>query len=362
MALRSKGPFTSDSLNRTIHVAAATARFYTLRSPGTAPGMLGPGALTSTIPPLVSLPEILEAPDLRGLLDRYRTRDASSSDRQLLAQLRSDWQKLADGAASSAAAPSRLEPIVVERGQTTFRIFGVIHGIVGGDDRAYMRFVASGLDGAAHLLVENGIGYYYRQPKNEWIPDFVVLGLARSAWLGFTTAWKAPLVFWDLAMELVRRRTATQHGAFDPAYHGLDPEVRRGLDVEAALPARLEVPLALERFDSHTARAVVDDPVACVPRSLFMAGYAVGVAERDSLSTVDLLVGDLHTTEIAWFLTHREHDEHAMFRWGVAFARLPKGARGIRFAMQKAAHLGAAVLGTLPIIAPAVALAMWLLA
>ena len=42
MVLRSKGPFTSDSLNRTIHVAAATAGFYTLRSPRTAPGMLGP--------------------------------------------------------------------------------------------------------------------------------------------------------------------------------------------------------------------------------------------------------------------------------------------------------------------------------
>jgi len=322
--------------------------------------MLGPGALTSTPPPLVSLPEILEAPDLRVLLDRYRTLEPSSSDRQLLAQLRSDWQKLADGAASSARPPSRFEPVVVDRGGTTFRIFGVIHGIVGGDDRAYMRFVAGGIEGAVPLLVENGIGYYYRQPKNEWIPDFVVLGLARSAWLGFTTAWKAPLVFWDLALELVRRRMKAQHGAFDPAYHGVDPEVRRGLDAEPALPARLEVPLALERFDSRTVRAVVDDPVACVPRSLFMAGYAVGVAERDGLSTIALLVGDLHTTEIAWFLTHREHDEHAIFRRGNAFAKLGRTQRRIRFAVAKIAHLGGAVLGITPVAAPVVALAIWL--
>jgi hypothetical protein len=308
----------------------------------------------------VSLPEILEAPDLRVLLDRYRTRDGSTSDRQLLAQLRSDWQKLADDAAGSARPPSRFEPVVAVRDGTTFRIFGVIHGIVGGDDRAYMRFVAGGLDGAAHLLVENGIGYYYRQPKNEWIPDFVVLGLARSAWLGFTTAWKAPLVFWDLAMEILRRRTRAQHGAFDPAYHGVDPEVRRGLDVEAALPARLEVPFALERFDSRTARAVVDDPVACVPRSLFMAGYAVGVAERDGLRTVDLLVGDLHTTEIAWFLTHREHEEHPIFRRGAAFAKLGPNERRIRFTVAKLVHLGGAVLGITPVAAPAVALASWL--
>jgi hypothetical protein len=316
--------------------------------------------LTSTLPPLVSLPEILEARDLRVLLDRYRARDPSSSDRQLLAQLRSDWQKLADDAASSAHQPGRFEPVVAVRSGTTFRIFGVIHGIVGGDDRAYMRFVADGLDGRAHVLVENGIGYYYRQPKNEWIPDFVVLGLARSAWLGFTTAWKAPLVFWDLAMELLRRRTTTHDGAFDPAYHGVDPEVRRGLDVEAALPAALEVPFALERFDARTVRAVVDDPVACVPRSLFMAGYAVGVAERDALSTVDLLVGDLHTTEIAWFLTHSEHDEHAVFRRGYAFAQLGPNARRIRFAVSKLAHLGGAVLGIAPVAAPLVALASWL--
>jgi hypothetical protein len=308
----------------------------------------------------VSLPEILEAPDLRVLLDRYRTGDGTSSDRQLLARLRSDWQTLADEAASSAQAPSRFEPVVALRGETTYRIFGVIHGIVGGDDRAYMGFVAGGLDGAAHLLVENGIGYYYRQPKNEWIPDFVVLGFARSAWLGFTTAWKAPLVFWDLAMELARRRTKTHESAFDPAYHGVDPEVRRGLDVEAALPARLEVPFALERFDSHTARAVVDDPVACVPRSLFMAGYAVGVAERDRISTVDLLVGDLHTTEIAWFLTHHEHDGHAIFQRGVAFAKLGPTERRIRFALAKIWHLGGAVIGIAPIAAPIVALASWL--
>jgi hypothetical protein len=322
--------------------------------------MLGPGALTSTPPPLVSLPEILEARDLRVLLERYRTRDASSSDRQLLAHLRSDWQKLADDAASAAGPPSRFEPVVAVRGGTTFRIFGVIHGIVGGDDRVYMRFVADGLDGAGHLLVENGIGYYYRRPKNEWIPDFVVLGLARSAWLGFTTAWKAPLVFWDLAMELVRRRTRANDGAFDPAYHGVDPEVRRGLDAEAALPAPLEIPLALERFHARTARAVVDDPVACVPRSLYMAGYAVGVAERDGLSTVDLLVGDLHTTEIAWFLTHHQHDEHAIFRRGSAFAKLGPTERRIRFAVAKLVHLGAAVLGIAPVAAPLVAFASWL--
>jgi hypothetical protein len=310
----------------------------------------------------VSLPEILEAPDLRVLLDRYRALEPPSSDRHLLARLRSDWQKLADDAASSAHPPSRFEPVVARRGQTTFRIFGVIHGIVGGDDRAYMRFVADGLHDVDHLLVENGIGYYYRQPRNEWIPDFVVLGLLRSAWLGFTTAWKAPLVFWDLAVELLRRRrrTATEHGEFDPAYHGLDPEVRRGLDAEAALPAQLEVPFALKRFDSRTLRAVVDDPVACVPRSLFMAGYAVGVAERDGRDTVDLLVGDLHTTEIAWFLTHREHDEHAIFRHGSAFARLGPKERRIRFAVAKLLHLGGAVLGITPVAAPVVALASWL--
>ena len=309
----------------------------------------------------MSLPEILGAPDLRGLLDRYRARDPSASDRQLLEELRRDWQALADGAASSARAPSRFEPVAVERAGTTFRIFGVIHGIVGGDDRAYMRFVAAGLDGAEHLLVENGIGYYYRHPRNEWIPDFVVLGLLRSAWLGFTTAWKAPLVFWDLAMELLRRRRRSpEQGVFDPAYHGMDPELRRGLDAEAALPARLEVPFALDRFDSRGVRAVVDDPVACVPRSLFMAGYAVGVAERDALSTVDLLVGDLHTTEIAWFLTHRDHDQHAIFRRGSAFAKLGPTQRRIRFAFAKLAHLGAAVVGVTPVALPAVALVSWL--
>ena len=50
-------------------------------------------------------------------------------------------------------------------------------------------------------------------------------GYLITAWLGFTTAWKAPLVFWDLGMELLRRRSATHDGAFDPAYHGVDPEV-----------------------------------------------------------------------------------------------------------------------------------------
>ena len=63
---------------------------------------------------------------------------------------------MSDDAASSAQPPGRLEPVVAVRGGTTFRIFGVIHGIVGGDDRAYMRFVADGLDGARHLLARCG--------------------------------------------------------------------------------------------------------------------------------------------------------------------------------------------------------------
>jgi len=104
----------------------------------------------------------------------------------------------------------------------------------------------------------------------------------------------------------------------------------------------------------------VDDPVACVPRSLFMAGYAVGVAERDRVSTVDLLVGDLHTTEIAWFLTHPEHDGHALFRRGHAFAKLAPARRRLRFSVAKLLHLGGAVLGIAPVAAPLVALASWL--
>ncbi len=317
--------------------------------------------MTSDPSPLVSLPEILQASDLAGLLDRYRARHGSLSDRALLALLRTDWQRLADEAARSAQPPTRFEPVVVERSGRTFRIFGVIHGIVGGDDRSYMRFVAAGLDAKAHLLVENGIGYYYRQPRNEWIPDFVVLGFARSAWLGFTTAFKAPLVFWDLALELSRRiRAPAEHGVFDPAYHGMDPELRRGLD--GALPARLEIPLALERFASNRPRQIADDPVACAPRSLFMAGYAVGACERDDLSTVDLLVGDLHTTEIAWFLTHPEYDAHPIFLRGVAFAQLSPSRRRIRFAVAKVTHLGAAVVGIAPVVGPAVAVALRLVA
>jgi hypothetical protein len=310
--------------------------------------------------PLVTLPEILGAPDLGTLLDRYRARDGALPERALVALLRRDWQELADREAETARAPARFEPVVVERGGRTFRIFGVIHGIVGGDDRAYMQFVASGLDGAPHLLVENGIGYYYRRPGNEWIPDFVVLGLARSAWLGFTTALRAPLVFWELASELVRRRgaTPTERGVFDPAYHGVDPELRRGLDADAVLPARMEIPLALARFASRDPRAIADDAVACVPRSLFMAGYAVGACERDGLADVSLLVGDLHTTEIAWFLRHGEHDAHPLFLRGVAFARLPSARRRLGFAVAKMAHLSAAVVG----MAPVVALTVWLAA
>jgi hypothetical protein len=308
--------------------------------------------------PLVSLAEILEATDLSVLLAAYRAIHPTASDARLVGFLRDDWHALTTDAAAVSVAPDRFDPVTVERDGCRYDIFGVIHGIAGGDDRAYIEFVSTAVAKAPWLLIENGIGYYYRHPHDEWIPDFVVLGFVRSAWLGLSTAFKAPLLFVDLAREIARRLIpARQSDVYDPAYHALDPELRRGLD--GALPAQLEIPWALTRFRSRDPRATFADPIACVPRSLFMAGYAVGVVERDALREVALLVGDLHTTEIAAFLARPERDADPIFRRGRAMALLEPRRRRVAFAIGKLLHLGAAMVGMTPVVTPVVALVLW---
>jgi len=285
-------------------------------------------------------------------------------DEARLPAARADWITAATDEAkrqAEAGPPASLPPVTVEAGGVTYALYGVIHGIVGGESRAYRDFVRDGVAALDRPVMENGIRHLYPNDAVEEIPDFAVLGIVGALWMGLLVAIQYPLLLWELARELLRKDSPD--AAFElesgVSYHGLDHEIRRALGPDGELPSGLTVDMEMSRWDNSTVRARLADPSALAPRSLYMAGYAVGCAGRRGTEQLSLVIGDRHTSEIALFLMDPTWAKHPLFQRGRRFGAKPDGARRARFAAAKIGHL---LLMTLPftaILVPALILFQW---
>jgi hypothetical protein len=311
----------------------------------------------------VSLEEFLAVERLADLEQLYRDRGATSDGDELLKEIQAEWHRLAMWEARRTyaqtapdAAPQRFEPERVEREGVQFAVYGLIHGHVGGDDRAYKDFVDAGLRELPHTVFENGLSYFYPKTSHETIPDFAVAGGLGSLRMGLMVAIEFPLLILELFSELLKIKLPFQSDAslldYDPRFYALDPEVRRGVEPDPPLPSRPQIDYELTRWDQAGRWAGWKDPAAIVPRSMFMAGYAVGSAERRGEQRVDLAVGDLHTMEIVRFLGSPRWGEHPVFQAGRALALRPAFGRKLQFYKAKLTHLTAAGLAGAVILVP----------
>jgi len=285
-------------------------------------------------------------------------------DKARLAAARGAWVTAATDEAkrqAEAGPPTSLPPVTVEAGGVTYALYGVIHGIVGGESKAYRDFVRDGVAALERPVMENGIRHLYPNDAVEEIPDFAVLGIVGALWMGLLVAIQYPLLLWELARELLRKESPDAAFELESGvlYHGLDHEVRRALGPDGELPSGLSIDLEMRRWDASTVKARLADPSALVPRSLYMAGYAAGSASRRDAERLSLVIGDRHTSEIAVFLTDPEWSRHPLFQRGRRFGALPDGRRRARFAAVKIGHL---LLMTLPftaILIPTLMLFQW---
>jgi hypothetical protein len=278
---------------------------------------------------------ILEAPDLASL--GMKTDD-----------LLKTWQNQALEASEGAVPAASLEPMIASSEQKRYHLYGVIHGVTGGEDKAYRSFIGDVISSLPHVVFENGLQHFYPNKKREVIADFSVLGGFGSMLLGLRVCVYFPqLIYWSVR-ELLGL-VPEQKWPTGALYHGIDPELRRALDEQPALPTRLQVELEMSAWEKSPMLAVVRDPVLIVPRSLFIAGYLSAVQGE----TVHCVVGDRHTTEVHHFLISPEWHTHRLFLRGAQYQGQPW-----RFSVARITHLLLSAVGSSVIVFPA----SWLIA
>ncbi len=321
--------------------------------------------------PLASHDELVGLESIAALLALYRSRGCEGDDEAVLERAQADWRREALARARAVTEePAALEPVVCEADGVRYAIYGVVHGMVGGGDRGYKAFVDRSLEALDPVVFENGLSWFYpSRGRSADIPDFWVLGALGSLRLGLYVGFTFPAQLWTLVLEGLR----VGGGGGDPdgfdfsaRYHAVDPETRRGLEEHPPLPSRLQIDYELTGWDAAGWLAAWRFPFAIVPRSLFMAGFARGFAERRGLRELALVVGDLHTLEVARFLAAppgRAGALHPLDAAGRAFGARGEVSRRIGAGGRKAVHLGLAavggLLGLIPLIA-LVLLVIWL--
>jgi hypothetical protein len=313
--------------------------------------------------PLLDLPTLLDCQSLAELDAAYRQRSFSGDEKALLKQARADFfEGVKQKAEAVVEAPPAFIPESATLDAVRYDVYGVIHGILGGDDRSYLEFVSKPIREAASVLFENGLHYFYPSQAHRVIPDFVVLGLAGSLSMGFYVGWSFPFHLWDMVKESFksrRKRDADEGFLYDTRYYSLDMETRRGLETHPPLPAAIEADWELKRWKRSPFFARLKDPFSLVPRSLFMAGFAVGDAKAHQRDHVSMVLGDLHTAEVIHFLKNPPR-EHPLFKKGARWGAQSGIGAKLHFAGAKLLHLTLAGLGGSCILLPAIFLILWL--
>lgn len=307
--------------------------------------------------------EFLGLGSLSELEAKYRGRGFEGGGREeLLLEAQRDWYEVAKVAAQGVEKPERFEPLLVERAGVTYEIYGLYHGYIGGPNPEYKSFIREALGRLDFAVFENGISWFHGGVSGVTIPDFMVLGALGAIAVGAHVGVYFPIHLWEMVGEVFHFQAGTEESEFDydPRYHAVDPELRRGLCEDPPLPSRLQIEYEMDLWDNGGLLARVKDPYAIVPRSMFMAGFAVGYAEAHGLKRVPIIVGDLHTTEIQRFLEDASL-AHPLFASAVSFGGRSTGMRRLLFALVKIRHLGlAGITGSLAML-PVIALLSWLL-
>ncbi|MGE0708298.1 MAG: hypothetical protein AB7N76_18485 [Planctomycetota bacterium] len=298
---------------------------------------------TPTPTPLVTHDELVGAKDLAALEALYRERGAEGDREAVLQRAREDWHRLAVARAEELqpANPARFEPDRATRGGVEFRVYGICHGILGGNDEGYKEFVDAALRDLDLVAFENAL-YFYPAKRRVMIPDFLPVGAVGSLRLGIYVGTGFPLLFLELLGDLFKRGSGPDELAgydYSPRYHALPVETRRGLEEDPPLPSHLQVEYEMTAWDAGPNAVRWRDPTVIVPRSMFMAGFAVGYARSRKLSALDMVVGDLHTGEVLHFLRDEALD-HPLFRAGQAWGERSDSSRFLGTILGKVEHLG----------------------
>lgn len=277
----------------------------------------------------------------------------------------------------SAEAPALLDSLDFTYRGVQVHVYGTLHAVTGGTNRAYVEAVNRTIAQAPGLLLcEQGMPQMYRGLDNE-LQDWIQIP-ARDAFLiaanlVFPPPRLAMLVRTILKEKLTQqdrfgadgvRRLQDIGGAL--AFHLLRPSERRRLAGFPDAPTYLTQNLLRRRGQSKLASPAFPDKdwtwlvhverfinIPC--RSIHMVEYATEMALLKGLPEVSVFVGEVHNSDMHWYQSLGEQDAPGFPDWALAeiagirtLAR--QHARAVldgRRTWRRAACLGAMSLGAL---------------
>lgn len=218
--------------------------------------------------------------------------------------------------------PQTLDSIDFTYRDVKFHVYGILHGITGGTNRAYKRFVNQSIAAAPGLkLAEKGFRDMYKGFDGE-VHDWLQMPFWDSFKLGatpFLTPFRMAKYLGHAARELLtsedrfpeRGMRRLQNIGGSPAFHLLDPWERRRLAGFPAPQQYLEINLGRRVGSTRFAAPVFPDrtwdwltdmePHANIAlRSVHQLEFAAETALLRGVQEVSLFVGEVHNIDIAW--------------------------------------------------------------
>ena len=234
----------------------------------------------------------------------------------------SSWNSILGG---HVERPDTLDAITVNYNGVTVHVYGVVHGITGGANQAYIRLVNRTIRQAeGPRLCEKSMKMIY-EGLDQDVYDWLQIPFKDSFGFGLSLTLY-PRALWLIIRTMLREKSKTsQFGdnnvrilgdlGGDALFHMLDPQQRRLL---AGLPSSEDyLRLNLLRRKNKDKRSLVfadhnwewlsyAEKYANIPmRSVHMIEYAVAWARREKQSVVSLFVGEGHNTDIQWYVNCR---------------------------------------------------------
>lgn len=227
-------------------------------------------------------------------------------------ELSKKWQELAlekiDSFEFTDKNKTELDCHSLEVDGVEYHVYGVIHGWTGAGSGDYRSMIRVALAGEDNIIYEKMLGRMYAGRGCVETPDFCVLRWWGQIALSLRMILVWPLflliAFKDIILELFTRHERESTGQLDNiSYHQLDPELRRGID--GSLPTRLQVEYEMSHW--CTLKGVIDSYLAfgVVPRSAYIAEFALNWARIRGVKKLAIVVGDRHLTEVLYFLENR---------------------------------------------------------
>lgn len=220
--------------------------------------------------------------------------------------------------------PKYLDCISFEYKKIKFHVYGVLHALTGGTNQEYVRHVNDTIAQAKGIkLGEKSMKKMYKGLDDE-LDDWIQMPFGDVFHLTFNLV-KNPLNWFKIIKSLCKEKL-TKEDRFGKeginkvediggsmAFHTIPPEKRRQLagfpPAKDYLIHNLARRIYKRQFnppkfpDEDWSWLSIIEPYANIPcRSIHMIETAVEIAKKNNIKEVSLFVGEIHNTDIQWYI------------------------------------------------------------